>query len=239
MSLFRVDEGIRTIAPIVSGYVSVRDETLQLLGVDVFAEREFRQFTAPASLGSDIAGESAAGRVSGEQMVSGFLAGRGDVLLTPDTAARLGLGEGQAFTVVADGRQHPARVGALIGGDSQAQLGNVVIVDIAVAQRWLSMPGKLSRIDVRLDNAAAEKRLAAAITDGTSMLSASGRTQATADMSKAFMTNLSAMSLPRDAGRHFPDLQQRCLRGAAAPGSDRNLACARAYASANGRPDSW
>jgi putative ABC transport system permease protein len=161
----------------------------------VFAEREFRQFTAPASLGSDLAGEPASGGVSGEQMVSRFLAGEGDVLLTPETASRLSLAEGQAFTVVADGRQHAARVGGLIGGDSQAQLGNVVIVDIAVAQRWLGMLGKLSRVDVRLDDASAEERLAALLPEGTSLLSASGRTRATADMSNAFMTNLSAMSL--------------------------------------------
>jgi putative ABC transport system permease protein len=189
----RVEHGIRSIAPVVSGYVAVAGETLQLLGVDVFAERDFRQFTVPSNIGADLAGESAT--AARERMINGFLAGDGNVLLSPETAARIGIPAGESFTVVADGREYAATAAGLIGGDDQAQFANLLIVDIAVAQRWLGMQGKLSRIDVRIDGEGLEERLVAALPDGTSLLTAAGRTQATADMSKAFMTNLSAMSL--------------------------------------------
>jgi putative ABC transport system permease protein len=191
----RVQHGVRTIAPIVSGYVSVAGEPLQLLGVDVFAEREFRQYTAPTNPGADLAGDGALAGARSERMISGFLAGSGNVLLAPETAARLGLESGQSFAVVAEGRENQATVAGFVGGENQGQLANIMIVDIAVAQRWLDMQGRLSRIDVRIDDDELQARLVAALPDGTNLLSAAGRTQTTADMSKAFMTNLSAMSL--------------------------------------------
>ena len=57
--------------------------------------------------------------------------------------------------------------------------------------------GWLSRIDVRIEdgNEAALDQLRAALPDGTQLLSAAGRTRSTVEMSKAFMTNLTAMSL--------------------------------------------
>lgn len=191
----RVRHAIRSIAPVVAGYVTVGDETMQLLGVDVFAEREFRPFTAPESPGADLTGEAGSTGSGSQQMISGLLAGRGYVLLSPETAARLGLAVGERFAVLADGRERVATVGGLLGGDNPGQLGNVMIVDIAVAQDWLGMAGKLSRIDVRIDEPHLEEALVARLPDGTSLLSAAGRTRTTADMSAAFMTNLSAMSL--------------------------------------------
>ena len=133
----RVQHGVRTIAPIVSGYVSVAGEPLRLLGVDVFAEREFRQYTAPTNPGVDLAGDGALAGARSERMISGFLAGSGNVLMAPETAARLGLESGQSFAVVAEGREYQATVAGFVGGENQGQLGNIMIVDIAVAQRWL------------------------------------------------------------------------------------------------------
>jgi putative ABC transport system permease protein len=56
----RVDEGIRSIAPIVEGMVSVNETSFTLMGVDLFAEREMRAFTGGARTapGNDSAGES-------------------------------------------------------------------------------------------------------------------------------------------------------------------------------------
>jgi putative ABC transport system permease protein len=86
-------------------------------------------------------------------------------------------------------------VGALDGDDRS--LDDILVVDIATAQHWLQMAGQLSRIDVRLDpnDPSAESGLARRLPEGTELVSASSRTQATLDMSEAFMTNLSAMSL--------------------------------------------
>ena len=42
----RVEHGIRDIAPVVSGSASVNRMPVQVLGVDIFAEREMRSFTS-------------------------------------------------------------------------------------------------------------------------------------------------------------------------------------------------
>jgi len=73
----------------------------------------------------------------------------------------------------------------------------LLVTDIATAQEWLGKPGWLTRIDVRIadGDSAALAALEAALPDGNQVLSAAGRTRSTAEMSKAFMTNLTAMSL--------------------------------------------
>ena len=46
----RVEAGTRNIAPIVEGYAQIGHTTLRVLGVDIFAEREFRTYTIPDSV---------------------------------------------------------------------------------------------------------------------------------------------------------------------------------------------
>ena len=72
-----------------------------------------------------------------------------------------------------------------------------MVVDIAVAQSWLNLRGWLSRIDVRIRDSDRDlqARLENALPAGTQLLNAAGRTQSLTEMSAAFMTNLSAMSL--------------------------------------------
>jgi putative ABC transport system permease protein len=191
----RVQHGVRAIAPIVTGYVTIGNEVVQLLGVDVFAERDFRAYTSPADLGADLAGQASNDTATPEELVRQFLTGSGSVLLSGDLAHRLGIGSGDPFSVIADGKTRSASLTGFIGGDQP--LTNTLIADIAVAQTWLGMPGRLSRIDVRLggDGASSTDSISALLPRDARLLSASGRTQTTADMSNAFMTNLMAMSL--------------------------------------------
>src|SRR3990170_8931602 len=42
--MLRVDEGLRNIAPVVEGYADAGNSTVRLLGVDIFAERDFRSY---------------------------------------------------------------------------------------------------------------------------------------------------------------------------------------------------
>ena len=189
----RVNQGVRDIAPIVSGYIRVSETNMQLLGIDLFAEREFRSFTAPSGLsgGGDETPETA------ESLVRRFLAGEPGVLLSAKAASEFGLQPGDAFDLKVNGKSYSARLQGVLGGEERQQLSNLVVTDIALAQHWLGMQGKLSRIDVKLgagDIRTAE-RIINALPPGTELLSAAGRTQTTAAMSDAFMTNLMAMSL--------------------------------------------
>jgi putative ABC transport system permease protein len=190
----RVNHGIRNIAPIVSGSIRVNDRTLQLLGVDLFAERNFRSFTAPTISST---GNTASTSSTAESLVRQFLAGDAGVLLPSQTAGELGLRKGDSVALTANGKRYSATVQGLLGGEGREQLPGIVVVDIALAQHWLGMQGKLTRIDVKLhgDDDPIGEIISTVLPNGTELLSAAGRTATTAAMSDAFMTNLMAMSL--------------------------------------------
>jgi putative ABC transport system permease protein len=186
----RVEHGMRNIAPVVAGSVEVNDTLLDVLGVDLFAEQEIRPFTSEASVPT---GEES---VPQESLFRAFLTEPGAVTMSARTAAGLGLRPGDTFLLVAGGIERSGRLIGTYEGE-QAGLDNMIIADLATAQAWLGRAGWLSRIDARIadDEPDALARLEAALPDGVRVLTAASRTQATAAMSQAFMTNLTAMSL--------------------------------------------
>ena len=182
----RVTHGMRSIAPIVEGTVEIDGVSATLLGVDLFAEQALRGFTTQAG---------DAGEPDNAVLFRGFLTRPGTVMTSASTARELGLTAGDAFELLADGRTHAAELLAVFSGDDDGSLDRLLVADIATAQEWLAKERVLSRIDVRLGDDAALEALTGLLPDGTRVLSAAGRTRATADMSTAFMTNLTAMSL--------------------------------------------
>ncbi len=186
----RVEHGIRNIAPVVEGWVLAGDQSLRLLGVDLFAEREVRSFTGRTV---DLAGAD----TSAAETLRLFLTDPGAVTASRAIADRLGLASGDRFEIQAGGRAYVATLAGVFGDDDLAGVDNLLIADIATAQDWLDQSGWLTRIDVRIasDDGAALARLESALPDDARVLSAAGRTQTTVDLSAAFMTNLTAMSL--------------------------------------------
>jgi len=189
----RVNHGFDDIAPVVEGRVFLKDASLTLLGIDLFAENEMRDYQFDSFTSEALPDD---GNGNAEGLFLDFLIEPGSVAMSADTAAGFGLAVGDVFEVDAGGRKVPARLVATIAGAGDASLEQLVVCDIATAQEWLERSGWLSRIDVKL--ADAEGQIAAfeaALPDRTRLLRAASRTQATVDMSKAFMTNLTAMSL--------------------------------------------
>lgn len=178
----RVQHGVAGIAPIVTGDVEADDHALTLLGVDPFAEGEVRRYAAP-------------GRGGGDVPVRALLTTPGAVLLSRSRAAQLGVGVGERFELVANGRTRTAElVGLLDGGRPDAALDDLVVADIALAQAWLASRGRLSRIDAVIPRGGEEsfrERLPA----GVQLLPTARRSRAVMAMSDAFTTNLTAMSL--------------------------------------------
>ena len=187
----RVEAGIRSIAPVVEGFVQINDETIHLLGVDLFAERQIRSFTFA------VKSASAADEISTESLFRRMLTEPGAVLMPQQTADLLGLQAGDAFDVLAGGASYRGTLLGTLGRRKSAALSKLLIVDIAAAQTWLNQFGRLSRIDVRIphDDSKLQAKLQSLLPAGVQLLSAAGRTQSLAEMSAAFMTNLSAMSL--------------------------------------------
>ncbi len=182
----RTERGYTALAPIVESDAVIRnpdgDRVLTLLGADLFAEQALRDYRFNPG---DTSG-------SFEDLFDRFLTAPGSVVVSEQTADELGLRLNESFTVVVRGREREASLVATFA--DAGTLGAYLLADIATAQEWLDSPGRLSRIDIRLneDELAAFRAL---LPDGNRLLHAAGRTQSTLEMTDAFMINLNAMSL--------------------------------------------
>ncbi len=186
----RVTGKIRAIAPVVESDVAVPDSPgriFHLLGVDAFAEAPFRPYLAPLGATPD-------------NDFRALLTQPATGLLTTGTARQLGLGIGDALTVRVGTRQRAITlVGTLDPGENASAVENLLITDIATAQEILGLVGRLSRIDVLAPEGEGGQKLLAMIRRilpaGAEVLSSRGRSQAIAQMTRAFHLNLSALSL--------------------------------------------
>ena len=182
--------------PMIDGYVTVGDQALQLLGVDPLAAAGF----AGDGAGSTVAGAVLAGRMAldSRAALAQWLAGSGAVVVAPGTAARLRLRPGATFTLAAGGHALQGRLLGVLGGPATGAQ-SVMLTDIATAQQWLGLSGRLTRIDLRVPpgpaGAAELARLTAGLPAGVTLAVAAQRARAGLDMTAAFNTNLRALSL--------------------------------------------
>ena len=190
----RVEHGVRDIAPVIEARVALekneKRETLVLLGLDPFAERTFRAYAWFNNLQNQ----------EGEGALIPLLTEKNTVLLDAATANRLGLGTSDGATLVTGGRNIPVRVAAILAGSisgTSQNPDNLILADIAVAQEALDMPGRISRIDVVLEDGdeGTKSRLQSLLPDGAALLPATMRTRSLKQMTGAFHTNLTALSL--------------------------------------------
>ncbi|NJN16691.1 MAG: ABC transporter permease [Oscillochloris sp.] len=185
----RVDLGLDAIAPVVEGYVRVPElggRTVQLFGVDLFAEAPFRTYLAGAAPGG------------GQVDLRALLIEPGAVLLSAENAAQAGVRPGERLTLVVGSREEPARVVGLLTPDddlSRRALDGLLIADIAGAQELLGQVGQLSRIDLILEDAATIAAVQALLPPGVSLERAEARSAALEQMTRAFELNLTALSL--------------------------------------------
>ena len=172
------------LAPVVAGYVTAGGRIWQLIGIDPFASAEL-----------DEAGERrAAFAVQGLEEARGWFTQPGAVVMNAAAARALGVGEGGSFGLEVAGVPHRAILVARLTGSS-AGLDDVILTDIAQAQEWLRTTGRLSRIDVRLPDAAPARELAALLPPGLTLRTTRAAARETLAMTDAFTTNLKAMSL--------------------------------------------
>jgi putative ABC transport system permease protein len=184
----RIDARMRASAPVVERDVAaadVRGLTFHLLGVDPFAETPFRSL---------VSGESAG--------VPALLTRPGTVLIARDMARRLGLGPGATLVVrVGTARRRLTVAGVLVPRDelSARMTETLLVADISTAQEVLGMPGRLTRIDLIVENDARRDaildRVRAALPPGASLVRAGARVEAVDQMTRAFRLNLTALSL--------------------------------------------
>jgi putative ABC transport system permease protein len=177
-------------APLVQGYITVHGQVLQLVGIDPFASAAM-QGSRQALPADPAAGTTLAA-------LRRWFLERGAVVMAAGTARQLGISVGGALTVSIGGVRHTARLVGLLR-DNRPGDATLVLTDIAQAQQWLGLAGRLSRIEVRIprgpEGRAALARLRGELPPGAELERTAGQLRRTLDMTSAFSTNLTAMSL--------------------------------------------
>lgn len=185
----RVDLGVRASAPVVEARVSTLPGgeappvAMSLLGVDALAESELGR-----SLG--------AGSVRGD--VARLVAEPGTAVLTADRARALGLELEDSLRLRRGEREFELTLVGIVepaSGLDREGLAAVVLTDVATAQEVLGREGWLSRVDMALSDSAAVARVEEALPPGLRLLESGGRSEALAQMTRAFRLNLTALSL--------------------------------------------
>lgn len=169
------------MAPVVMGNVRLEGEAgrFRLVGVDVFAEGPFsRQLS-----------EMALGRSELRQ----WLTDPDRISLGKGMADRLGLARGDALTVRRHGVEHRLRVHEVLPAAAGAG-DDLLVADMATAQRVLGLLGRLTHIDVIADESSAAM-LAMRLPDGVELSSIRDSLDGVQNLSATFDLNLTAMSL--------------------------------------------
>jgi putative ABC transport system permease protein len=178
-------------AAVVSGYVSVGERVLQLIGVDPFAS---------AALDGGAARGVSAPVIHDVGELREWLTRPGAVVMSEALARELGVGPDGKLELAVGGVRHPAIVIArLAAADAGSGFDGLLLTDIAQAQEWLGVAGRLTRIDVRAPPGVPaedfERQLRAQLPAGLTVRATRAQARETFAMTDAFTINLKAMSL--------------------------------------------
>ncbi len=181
----RLEHGVRPSAPVVAGYAGLRGEpgrVVQILGLDPFSEGGFRTYL-----------EQGAAEVD----VDALLTEPGAVLMSPRTAAELGVEPGGTLALDLAGRAREVRLAGLLEPHDlrQEALADLLVADLSTAQELLGIEGRLSRIELILEDPGRATEIAAHLPLGATIEPAGAAGAAAERMTGAFRTNLQALSL--------------------------------------------
>ena len=205
--LIRKIEGVQALAPVIQTYTRAHagpvigpdsfgsndtdlyqkfNETLLVMGIDLLLEAPFTRFL-PASDNAYLQGALA------------FLADSRGVAVTTTLANRYQLDLGDTLTVLSTGRLIPLTIRYIIESEElqHALGGNVVMMDIGVAQEVFQRIGKLDRIDLLVDPKRREEtiaRIESILPPQASVTQSQNRTQQVENMVSAFALSLTALS---------------------------------------------
>ena len=180
--------GYSPAAPVVEGYVSASElgeQTLQLVGVDLFAEKPFRSYF------DDDSGE-------GTEALTAFLTKPNTVILSQNLSRQYGVQAGDYLTLNISGREQKAQVVGTIqpaNNLTRDALDSLLFTDIASAQEILGKIGYLSHIDLIAENEADLAPIQFILPPGVQLESAEIQKNAVRQMTAAFKLNLTALSL--------------------------------------------
>jgi putative ABC transport system permease protein len=190
----RAEQGIRASAPVVTGYASMcaqasceNGKTVQILGVDPFAEGAFRQYLSDASFTSP----------TNQGSLTRLLTEPNSIIIAEASAQNLGISAGDNIFLRVGGVSQQTRVVGILSPQdklSQQVIESLVLTDIASAQDLFMMAGRLSRIDLTLSDREVEQ-IGAILPASVELVEVNDQSATIEQMTQAFELNLSALSL--------------------------------------------
>lgn len=182
----RVELGVHRIAPVLEAYVTAAaapDRPLRLLGIDPIAQSTF----APEH------------RLTGDAEAR-LLTIPNAVAIDQALARRVHVHEGGHLALNIGGHRRDVTIVAVATDrTNERALDDVLVTDIASAQSLLSWRGRLTRIELRVDDDARGEamlaRVRSALPSDATLTTAAGRSAAFTQMTHAFRINLVALSL--------------------------------------------
>lgn len=169
-------------SPVIESAVRIEQSTLTLLGLDLLAFSSLR--------GSGLS-------VEGSSLIR-LLSRPGTLLLSTTDARRLGAAPGDTLRLRIGEREQPVELVGILTSDQSSGFEGLAIADIATAQELTGRIGVVDRIDLVLAPEAAPdaaQALADALPPGLRLVAAAQRSETLRQMTRAFHTNLTAMSL--------------------------------------------
>ena len=186
-------EGVR-FAPVIDVDGLLNERPIRLLAVDLFSDLHFRDYKY-ARISSGAAPASGAGSTAAEAAAAPLVLFKPDAVVLPAPYAReRGLVLGSRVMMNVGGHRRTLVVRGLLEaqGPATAFNGNIVVCDIATAQRNFGLAGQLSRVDLIVPHERLLSRVA--VPKGARLERPTRRNERVEKMLRAFRVNLFALA---------------------------------------------
>ena len=178
-SRLRVEWGFHDAAPLIEASLSINGLEYQLIGIDPFSQPLLSSQNAS---------------LPNQQNWFQILSQPNSVLISHAMAQRLQLSNQSTLQVSINDSPKTLHIAGFHSHANQAGYDNLIITDISSAQELLDKHGRLDRISLVL-NQQQTKQLSELIPTTSQLIPSSARSNALQQMTAAFSTNLTAMSL--------------------------------------------
>jgi putative ABC transport system permease protein len=168
-------------SPVVDGYVKLQGETIHLMGLDIFSS---------SYMTDEMSGTF-------DMSALALLVEPNTVLVPYIMAERMDIAAGDMITIYIGGHETQVKVIGNAGKEEDSKIDGLLVADISTAQELLGKTGIIDNISLVIG--ADDKDILTAVENwlpqGMTIISTAAGNESTLNMTDAFRTNLTAMSM--------------------------------------------